>query len=79
MIAEGFMVVALQLHCVGNFSGWSCESMQCPIRNPKACPHHFFKGLDPMSDDPMVITMEVANGIMMKTLIDQESSNNILY
>lgn len=32
-----------------------------------------------MSDDPMVITMEVANGIMMKTLIDQESSNNILY
>jgi len=29
-----------------------------------------FKGLDPLQDDPMVITVEIENFAFMKTLID---------
>ncbi|KAG5010118.1 hypothetical protein AAZX31_07G149400 [Glycine max] len=38
-----------------------------------------FKGLDPMQEDLMVITMEVDNCMVMKTLINQGSSVDILY
>jgi len=38
-----------------------------------------FKGLDLEQDDPMVITIEVANCFVRKTLIDQGSSMDILF
>jgi len=38
-----------------------------------------FKAIDPMQDDPMVITVEVKNFVVVKTLVDKGSSINILY
>jgi len=37
------------------------------------------KGIDPTQDDPMVITVEIENFAVMKTLVDQGSSVDILY
>nr|KYP38970.1 hypothetical protein KK1_039757 [Cajanus cajan] len=38
-----------------------------------------FKGIDPIQDDPMVISVEIYNYIVRKTLVDQGSSTDILY
>ncbi|XP_020238883.1 uncharacterized protein LOC109817941 [Cajanus cajan] len=38
-----------------------------------------FKGIDPNQDDPMVISVEIHNCIVRKTLVDQGSSADILY
>nr|KYP57510.1 hypothetical protein KK1_003774 [Cajanus cajan] len=38
-----------------------------------------FKGIDPDQDDPMVISVEIHNCIVWKTLVDQGSSADILY
>jgi len=38
-----------------------------------------FRNINPRHDDPMVVTIEVANFVIMKTLIDQGSSVDILY
>ncbi|XP_020236856.1 uncharacterized protein LOC109816286 [Cajanus cajan] len=38
-----------------------------------------FKGIDPDQDDPMVISVEIHNCIVRKTLVDQGSSADILY
>jgi len=38
-----------------------------------------FKGLDPLQDNPIVITMEIENFAVMKTLVNQGSSVDILY
>jgi len=38
-----------------------------------------FKGIDPFQDDPMVITVEIENFSVMKTLVDQGSSVDVLY
>jgi len=41
--------------------------------------YDYFKAIDPTQDDPMVITMEVDNFAIMKALVDQGSSIDILY
>jgi len=38
-----------------------------------------FRGIDPTQDDPMVITVEIENFVIRKTLVDQGSSVDILY
>jgi len=38
-----------------------------------------FKGIDLAQDDSMVITIEIENFAVMKTLVDQGSSIDILY
>jgi len=38
-----------------------------------------FHQIDPNQDDPMVITVEVFDFTVMKTLVDQESSIDLLY
>jgi len=38
-----------------------------------------FQGIDPAQDDPMVITVEIENFAVMKMLVNQESSVDILY
>nr|KYP40394.1 hypothetical protein KK1_038286 [Cajanus cajan] len=38
-----------------------------------------FQGIDPVQDDPMVISVEIHNCIVKKTLINQGSSADILY
>jgi len=38
-----------------------------------------FKGVDPSYDDPMVISIDIDKFAIMKTLVDQGSSVNILY
>nr|KYP34166.1 hypothetical protein KK1_044912 [Cajanus cajan] len=38
-----------------------------------------FQGIDPVQDDPMVISVEINNCIVKKTLVDQGSSADILY
>ncbi|XP_020207064.1 uncharacterized protein LOC109792094 [Cajanus cajan] len=38
-----------------------------------------FQGVDPVQDDPMVISVEINNCIVRKTLVDQGSSADILY
>ncbi|XP_020230501.1 uncharacterized protein LOC109811243 [Cajanus cajan] len=38
-----------------------------------------FQGIDPVQDDPMVISVEIHNCIVKKTLIDQGNSADILY
>jgi len=38
-----------------------------------------FRNINPRPDEPMVVTIEVANFVIMKTLIDQGSSEDILY
>nr|KYP35841.1 hypothetical protein KK1_043096 [Cajanus cajan] len=38
-----------------------------------------FQGIDPVQDDPMVISVEIRNCIVKKILIDQGNSANILY
>ncbi|XP_020207592.1 uncharacterized protein LOC109792583 [Cajanus cajan] len=38
-----------------------------------------FKGVDPEQDDPIVISVEINNCIVKKTLVDQGSSADILY
>jgi len=38
-----------------------------------------FKGVDPSQDDLMVILVDVDNFTIMKTLVDQGSSVDILY
>jgi len=37
------------------------------------------KGVDPSQSDPMAISVDVEKFTIMKTLVDQESSINILY
>ncbi|XP_020218783.1 uncharacterized protein LOC109802006 [Cajanus cajan] len=39
----------------------------------------YFQGVDPVQDDPMVISVEINNCIVRKTLVDQGSSADILY
>ncbi|XP_020216781.1 uncharacterized protein LOC109800407 [Cajanus cajan] len=52
-------------------------------RMPKMPPITFtdrdFRGADPVQDDPMVISVEMHNCIVKKTLVDQGSSADILY
>lgn len=36
-------------------------------------------GVDPNQDDPMVISVELVNFVVKKTLVDQGSSADILY
>jgi len=38
-----------------------------------------FKVIDPKQDDPMVITVTIENFVVIKTLVDQGSSVDILY
>lgn len=38
-----------------------------------------FHGVDPVQDEPMVISVEMHNCIVKKTLVDQGSSTDILY
>jgi len=38
-----------------------------------------FKGVDLCQDDPMVITVQIKNFSVIKTLIDQRSSIDVLY
>jgi len=38
-----------------------------------------FMGIDTNQDDPMVITIEVANCTILKTLVNQESSLDVFY
>ncbi|XP_020205604.1 uncharacterized protein LOC109790783 [Cajanus cajan] len=38
-----------------------------------------FQGVDPVQDDPMVISVEINNCLVEKTLVDQGSSTDILY
>jgi len=38
-----------------------------------------FRNINPRHDEPMMVTIEVANFVIMKTLIDQGSSMDILY
>lgn len=38
-----------------------------------------FKAIGPVQDDPMVISVEITNYIVKKTLVDQGSSTNILF
>jgi len=38
-----------------------------------------FKGIDPTQDDPMVISVDIDNFMIKKTLVDQGSSVDILY
>ena len=38
-----------------------------------------FKGVDPSQDDLMVISIDIDKFTIMKTLVDQGSSINILY
>ncbi|XP_020232009.1 uncharacterized protein LOC109812451 [Cajanus cajan] len=51
-----------------------------PIRMPPITfTDRDFKGIDPVQDDPMVISVEINNCIVRKTLVDQGSSADILY
>jgi len=38
-----------------------------------------FKGVDPLQDDLMMISVDIENFTIMKTLVDQGSSVDILY
>jgi len=38
-----------------------------------------FQGLDHQEDDPMIITVEIENYVVKKVLVDQGSSDDILY
>jgi len=38
-----------------------------------------FRGIDTRQDDPMVITIDVTNCEVRKTMVDQGSSVNVLY
>jgi len=38
-----------------------------------------FKGVDPLHDDPMVISVDIDKFTIMKTLVDQGSLIDILY
>jgi len=38
-----------------------------------------FQGINLKQDDPMVITIKVANFVVMKTLVEQDISVDILY
>ncbi|XP_020209660.1 uncharacterized protein LOC109794625, partial [Cajanus cajan] len=52
-------------------------------KTPKMPPITFsdkdFRGIDPVQDDPMIISIEMHNCILKKTLVDQGSSADILY
>ncbi|XP_020220974.1 uncharacterized protein LOC109803701 [Cajanus cajan] len=51
-----------------------------PIRMPPIMfTDRDFHGIDPVQDDPMVISVEINNCIVKKTLVDQGSSADILY
>ena len=41
--------------------------------------NHDFKAIDPKQDDPMVITVAIDEFAVLKTLVDQGSSVDILY
>ncbi|XP_020209097.1 uncharacterized protein LOC109794042, partial [Cajanus cajan] len=60
----------------------SVSSVNQP-RMPRMPPITFsdrdFRGVDPVQDDPMLISVEVHNCIVKKTLVDQGSSVDILY
>ncbi|XP_020207927.1 uncharacterized protein LOC109792885 [Cajanus cajan] len=60
----------------------SVNSVNQP-RTPRMPPITFsdrdFRGVDPVQDDPMVISVEMHNCIVKKTLVDQGSSADILY
>lgn len=40
---------------------------------------HDFRAIDPIQDNPMVISVEITNYIVKNTLVDQGSSTNILF
>jgi len=46
---------------------------------PMLCTDEDFQEIDPDHDDPMVITMEIVEYAVMKTLVDQGSSVDILF
>ncbi|XP_020221030.1 uncharacterized protein LOC109803766 [Cajanus cajan] len=51
-----------------------------PIRMPPITfTDRDFQGIDPVQDDPMVISVEINNCIVKKTLVDRGSSADILY
>lgn len=52
---------------------------QVPNMLPITFTTNDFKAIDLMQDDPMVISVEIANCIIKKTLVDQGSSTNILF
>jgi len=41
--------------------------------------HEDFLEIDPEQDDPMVITLKIIEYVVMKTLVDQGSSVDILF
>jgi len=45
-----------------------------PSMSPITFTDEDFKGFDPSQDDPMVITVDINNFFIMKTLVDQGSS-----
>ena len=60
----------------------SINVVSMPIRRrmpPITFTNADFKGIDPFQDDPMVITVEIENFSVMKTLVDQGSSVDVLY
>ena len=53
-----------------------------PIRRrmpPITFTNAYFKGIDPFQDDPMVIMVEIGNFAVIKTLVDQDNSVDVLY
>ncbi|XP_020216893.1 uncharacterized protein LOC109800524 [Cajanus cajan] len=57
----------------------SVNQPRLPIMPPITFSDRDFRGADPVQDDPMVISVEMHNCIVKKTLVDQGSSADILY
>jgi len=83
-IARGFAIGGLA------YSSWKCHLRSLRFVNivevkPKRnmLTMYFadedFRGINPKHDDHIVITIEVANFMVMKTMVDQDISIDILY
>ncbi|XP_020202399.1 uncharacterized protein LOC109788145 [Cajanus cajan] len=57
----------------------SVNQPKTPRMPPITFSHRDFRGFDPVQDDPMVISVEMHNCIVKKTLVDQGISADILY